>query len=362
MTRNWTDDRARLDTGTVHRTNSTSLPRATRRPTASVAVAFPTQQPPGVELLSDEPTFDPSRHLQLEVPDTITTLFDLGYTEQDVAGKATTMAASSPFRVLSDEGAAILLDIAHRLEAFVQPAADRIERSVRGAAYRSRWLRDLCLSPEVAQHLADIYGCDIAPHAMPLHLGHMNFSPSSIDTAIDKWHHDTLPLDYVMMVTDPATVEGGRFEYFLGTKAEAAALAANGQTPPPERVVAPEFGGPGWAIALHGNMVVHRAAPLRQMGDRITMVNGYVATDPTLDDQSRTEDLTLVDDPDILYAEWTRYAAWRAMNRLQHVIDTTEFSLDGELAARQLRTAVADIDTTVDKMTSPKTTADHYGG
>ncbi len=86
-------------------------------------------------------------------------------------------------------------------------------------------------------------------------------APDAVGAAVDEWHHDTIPLDYVMMVTDPATLPGGRFEYFLGTRDEAAALAAEGGTPLPERVVAPEFGGPGWAIALHGDMVVHRGHP-----------------------------------------------------------------------------------------------------
>jgi len=31
---------------------------------------------------------------------------------------------------------------------------------------------------------------------------------------IDKWHYDTLQVDYVMFVTDPNEVEGGEFQYF----------------------------------------------------------------------------------------------------------------------------------------------------
>ena len=34
-----------------------------------------------------------------------------------------------------------------------------------------------------------------------------------------------------MMLADPATLEGGQFEWFRGTKAEAAALAIDAQTP-----------------------------------------------------------------------------------------------------------------------------------
>ena len=218
-------------------------------------------------------------------------LSDLGYEEAEVATKATAIAASRPFRVLSEEGAAILLDIARQLRQYCRTGGDRIENIVRGGCYRSKWLRDLCTSPAVTEHLGAIYGVSIAPHAMPLHLGHMNFEPSSIDNAIDKWHHDTLPLDYVMMVTDPKDVDGGRFEYFHGTKHEAAEFAARGETPPEDRRVAPEFPGPGYAIALHGDMVVHRAGPLNSLDERITMVNGYVALDTSVDDQSRSADL-----------------------------------------------------------------------
>ena len=37
---------------------------------------------------------------------------------------------------------------------------------------------------------------------MPVQLGHLNYQPSKLEEAVDKWHHDTIPLDYVMMVSD----------------------------------------------------------------------------------------------------------------------------------------------------------------
>ncbi|NDH89172.1 MAG: hypothetical protein EBY61_11300, partial [Actinobacteria bacterium] len=132
-----------------------------------IAVPFPETQPPGYAWLEDEPVFDPGRHLQLEAPAEILFLADLGYDEAEIATKATPVAASSPFRMLSDEGAAIMLDRARRLRAFSTPAGDRIESVTRGGCYRSRWLRDLCTSQEVTAHLEAIYGIRIAPHAMP---------------------------------------------------------------------------------------------------------------------------------------------------------------------------------------------------
>ncbi|MEM7323253.1 MAG: hypothetical protein AAF531_09215 [Actinomycetota bacterium] len=329
----------------------------------SVAVPFPAAQPVGYRWLEDEPVFDPAVHLQLEDPAEIILLADLGYTEAEIAGKATSVAASAPFRMLSEEGAAVMLDVARRLKGFVKPAGDRIENALRGGCYRSRWLRDLCISQEVNDHLQKIYGVEIAPHPMPVHLGHMNFEPNRIDTAIDKWHHDTLPLDYVLMVTDPGAVDGGRFEYFVGTKTEAAELAAAGLTPPPERTVAPDFPGPGYAIALHGDMVVHRAGPLRTLTERISMVNGYVAMDTTLDEQSRSVDLIAVDDPEVLWTEWAKMAAWRSQGRLTSLIDELPFTNDRDRVIAELESAVADANRAIQEMrTGTVEGIQHYGG
>lgn len=318
----------------------------------SIAVPFPTAQPPGYEWLEAEPEFEADRHLALEFPEVRIDLTELGYAGTDIADKATPFAVSSPFRILSDEGALVMLDTCRRLREFHRPAGERIERTVRGGCYRSRWLRDLCTSPALTAHMDSIYGVSVAPHAMPLHLGHLNFEPEQVAAPVDKWHHDTLPLDFVMMVTDPASLSGGRFQWFNGTKDEAAALAAEGRRPPDERVVTPDFPGPGYAIALHGDMVVHRAAALSEPGERITMVNGYVATDTGRDDQSRSADLIVVDDPAVLYAEWAKFAAWRSAGRLQTVIDDLEFSADVDQVAAELESAISDTQRAIAEMRS----------
>jgi len=326
----------------------------------NVAVPFPSQQPSGYEWFDDEPVFDPRRHLQLEAPSDVVMLADFWYDDEEIATTATPVAISSPFRMLSDEGAAVLRDTARRLRIFARSAGDRVESAVRGGCYRSRWLRDLAVSPEVTEHLSTIYGTDVAPHPMPLHLGHLNYEPATIDTAIDKWHRDTLPLDYVLAVTDPATVQGGRFEYFVGTAHEAAELAAQGRRPPADRVVAPEFPAAGYAVALHGNMVVHRAGPLTAPGERISMVNGYVAMDPSCGDQSRTVDLLAVDDPEVLFAEWARFAAWRAGQRLEHLTESIEFGMDRDLVAIQLEEAVETVMSAARQMRETPSVTHHY--
>ena len=315
----------------------------------AAAVPFPHNTPEGYEWFDDEPVFNPARHLALEKPATVRYLTEFGYSDQEVSSKASPVAVSSPFRVLSPEGAEILLQVSRNLRQHAI-SCERIENMVRGGCYRSRFLRDLCINPSLTGLMCDVYETDVAPHTMPLHLGHTNYAPDDLSRAVDKWHHDTLPLDFVMTVTDPATLDGGQFEYFIGTKAEMAELASHGKTPPPDRVETPPFNGPGYAIALHGNMVVHRGAPLNKPGERISMVNGYVSTDTARDDQHRHKDLTLVDDPQALYAEWARHAAWRARSRLDTLLNDLEFSNDRLAVAKQLEDAIVDVQQTIEDM------------
>ena len=331
-------------------------------PSSHLQVPKIVKQPPGYMWLKSEPTFDPATDLALEFPKSMTTLSQLGYTDADIRSKATPFAASAPFRILSDHGARTLLQISRRLKEFAH-SSERIDRSTRGGVYRSRWLRDLCTSPELTSHLVAIYGIPIAPHPMGLQLGHINYQPRELGKAIDKWHHDTLPLDFVMMVTDPASLSGGQFEWFNGTKDEAAALRLQGRTPSdvPGRVQRPEFPSGGYAIALHGNMVVHRGAPLDIDGERITMVNGYVALDVTKEDQTRNADLIRVDPPEVLYPEWARFTAWRSASKLQHLIDTLDFTLDQNVVATRLEEAIGDAQRAVEQMrAAPPRNCEHY--
>jgi hypothetical protein len=312
----------------------------------TAAIPFPEHLPARYQWLDDEPIFDPARHLALESPKSTCSLSELGYSDDEIQCVASPIAASSPFRVMSAEGAAVLLQTARRLREH-RVSCERINNMVRGGCYRSRFLRDLCIDPSLTQLMCDIYQTDVAPHTMPLHLGHMNFSPDKLEDAVDKWHHDTLPLDTVMMVTDPATLEGGEFEYFLGTRTEMAALAEMGKQPPRDRVVQPVFNGPGYAIALHGNMVVHRGAPLKKTAERISMVNGYVATNTRFDDQHRHRDLTLIDPPELLYAEWAKHAAWRTRGKLETLISELPFSDDRLQIANELEATLVDIQQTI---------------
>ena len=303
---------------------------------------FPPMAPDGFAPLAAEPVFDPAKHLQLERPTEIYSLADLGYSADDIAACPTPFGATSVFRILSDEGAAAMLDVAHQLEAFTTSNA-RIARNVRGGAYRSQFLRDLCLCPEVTAFMSQICGLDLLPHTIPHQLGHLNYNPETVGENVDKWHVDTLRIDYVVFVTDPKSVQGGEFQYYKGTKEEFLANRKAGIPLDETKVVSPAMPGPGYGILQQGNMVVHRAKGLLAAGERITMVNGYVPRDVRFPDFSRFDQLSLVDPAHVVGTEYLRHRQWMMRERLNAQIAGCVFHADTDAMADDLTAMAADM-------------------
>jgi len=300
----------------------------------SKPLQFPTIQPAGFPMLQDEPVFDPARHLKLEKPTHIVSLGELGYGDKEIARCPCDLGVTSSFRILSDEGVACLAEVARNLTPYVR-TVERISRMVRGGAYQSRFLRDLCLSPEVAEFLSEVCGTVILPHSLPHQLGHLNYNPDQIGKNVDKWHVDTLRLDYVLFVTDPNAIEGGSFEYFKGTKHEMQELTASGAVLPKDRIVAPDVPGAGYAVMQQGNMVVHRATALREIGERITMVNGFVPGETGFPDYTRFDQLCLADPVHIASSEYARHISWMGREMLDQDILGQRFDDDrGRYASR----------------------------
>ena len=296
---------------------------------------FPAIKPEGFPALESEPEFDPARHLQVERPEKIISLKEFGYSEEEIAECPADFAVTSIFRVLSDEGAAAMLDVAHQLEKYTKSNA-RIARNVRGGAYQSKFLRGLCLSPELTEAVSEICGAPLLPHTLPHQLGHLNYNPEVVGENVDKWHVDTLRIDYVMFVTDPKSVQGGEFQYYHGTKHEVAELNKAGKPLDPKKIISPELPGPGFAVLQQGNMVVHRAKGLTAPGERITMVNGYVPRDVEFPDFTRFDQLFLVDPKHVASSEYSRHIKWMARERLDSGLKSFEFSEDRTVMAEEL--------------------------
>ena len=310
-------------------------------------INFPNTLPDGYHYIDNEPTYDPNIHLALEFPKDSHNLHDLGYSQEEIDKCPTDYGVSGVTRLLSDEGVRVLMQTAQSLRKYSSSGGERIQHLLRGCVYRSKFLRDLCLCPKVSEFLSQIYGIPVAPHSIPLHLGHFNFAPDDLTRAVDKWHIDTIGFDYVMMVSDPNQQVGGRFQYFLGTKKEIQEIKDNNQSIPEDRIISPEFPGPGYIIVMQGNMVVHRGAKLEQPFDRVTMVNGYVPLNLDSVDPSRFFDLKTVDPHQLLFPEWARHKAWLSKGKLNRIIEELPFTDDRELIINKLKSAIEDVETAI---------------
>ena len=309
-------------------------------------ICFPQSSPAGYEYLPDEVVYNPQIHLALEKPTNIYSLADFGYEESTIAQCPTNLAITSTMRLLSEEGVAALYEISLALQRY-QKGCERIPNMVRGGVYRSKFVRDFSLCPVVTEFLSEIAGTNLGPHGMPSMLAHFNFAPQDITQAIDKWHTDTITLDYVLMVTDPSLLVGGKFQYFNGTKEEGADLLKYAEDLPEDRVITSVFPGAGYAVLQQGNMVMHRATRLLRPAERITMVNGYVPLDVSFPDQSRFPDMRALDDEYVLFPEWARYKAWRSRSKLDALIQELPFTSDRAVISAALRSAIEDVEAAI---------------
>lgn len=295
---------------------------------------YPASLPDGYEfVVKDEPEFNPAVHLQLERPDKIWMLSDLGYSEKVISRFASPVAATNAARLLSDEGVAVMADITRKLHPFIRhnTSGARVPATLRGTTHRSRFVRDLCLSPEIAEFFSEMFQTHLVPHTITHQQGHMNFQPKELRREVDTWHHDATAFDWVLMVHDPNKIKGGRFQIFDGTREEGWKLMHSGAGIPEDRIITPDFAGPGYACYMQGSAVFHRASRLEELNERASLVQSYVSTNVKVPDPNWFDWITPTEGAvaDVNYmleqscapAEWARHRAWVAKRRLQELID-----------------------------------------
>src|SRR5919201_1761248 len=93
--------------------------------------------PPGYRRLKSDSAWNAARHLELVPPERVTLLAEWG---PDAAGPGalSPIAITSPFRLLSDEGVAVLQGVCAELEREAKGDA-RIAKRSRGGIYRSEF-------------------------------------------------------------------------------------------------------------------------------------------------------------------------------------------------------------------------------
>tara|TARA_Y100001970_G_C14078744_1_gene773491 strand:- start:138 stop:1130 length:993 start_codon:yes stop_codon:yes gene_type:complete len=296
-------------------------------------------KPKGFPSIKNEPVFNPNTDLQLEKPKQVTNLEALGYSKKELKNLSTYFAFSSPTRILSHEGVGKLYEVVKLLEPFAK-SSERIPRMVRGGVYQSKYLRDLSLSKDITNFFSEITKLKLQPHTIPHQLGHINYNPITKGVNIDKWHTDTLRYDYVLFVTDPNKVKGGEFEYFLGTKQQIEELHLKNLKIPSEKIISIKPPAPGYAIFLHGNMVVHRAKGINSDGERITLVNGYVAKDMIKNpDFTNFEESYLTEPKHVGTSEFVKHTALIVREHLNQFINDKDFSQDRDKYIKELDNA-----------------------
>jgi hypothetical protein len=317
-------------------------------------LSLPSMHPFCYEQLHDEPVFDPRRHLALEPPMRRWTLDDLGYTEQEAKICASRVAVAGPLRLLSDQGAEAARNIALALGGSRQEG-DRTASYLAGGVYRSAFLRDLCNCPEVTAFFSEIAGCEMLPHSMPSQQVYINYAPEDLSKAVDTWHTDSIGFDCVLMISDPASFSGGQFQFFVGTRDEAASLldscpenltAANVRDLPAGRVVGVQFPAAGYAVFQQGTMVVHRATRLERRAERNTAVIGYVSRDVALPDPT-VDSIVEWGEPGII-AEFARHKAWLSRTKLDYLMRQIDLNASAADVRKLLAEAIEDARRAID--------------
>lgn len=303
--------------------------------------------PPGYGRLENDVPWEPEAYVEIVPPERVYTLDELG---AGAAGPTamSPVAITSPFRFLNAQGIEILQALCAELEKDAG-GDERIAKRVRGSIYRSEFLRGMYRDPSVLEFLRGLAQAPLEPHPVSHHAIHINYAPDDLSRNVDQWHRDVISFDYVLMVSDPRPMKGGRFEYFFGSVEEGKEMLEGGRGLPPDRVASPDFPGPGWAVLQQGHRVLHRAARLEERYPRITIVASYWTPLADVADPTDLASLLKIDGREIALVEWSRYQALVAARRLEHFAETlTDFSRPLTEVQSSLRRIVADVADTVE--------------
>jgi hypothetical protein len=300
--------------------------------------------PPGYERLESDVDWDP-RFIEITPPERVIMLDELG---EGAAGPNafSPVGITTPFKFLSDEAVQICDEICAELENSAK-SSDRIPKYHRGGGYRSRFLWGMSTDPTLLQFFRELAQAPLVPHPVSHHGIHINYAPDDLERNVDLWHADVTSFDYVLMVTDPNAMKGGRFEWYAGPAEEGKALIEAGEPLPAEKVRYAAFPGPGWAVFQQGHRILHRATKLEERGRRMTLVGSYFTPDPVLSDPTATtvQYLRKGDGDLVGLMEGARFKAIEAAHRLLHVAETkTDFTASPQETQQALRDAIAGVE------------------
>ncbi|MCR9203515.1 MAG: hypothetical protein NXH75_02990 [Halobacteriovoraceae bacterium] len=304
----------------------------------------------------DEVTFDEKIHLSLSEPEKIWSLKDFGYGPQTIADSPFDVAVTTPFRILSPKGVEALNQSIQQLLT-MKRSSERIANFIRGAYFYSSFIRDLMSCPALNDHISKLSGAKALPHPMALYQAHINLKPEEETQDVDKWHTDTVVLDFVLLCTDPQKFTGGHFEYFKCTRGQAIRGLIRDED---KEIIKVQFPEAGYAVLQQGNLVVHRASAVTKGTERTTLVQSFISNDAEFKDISKLSDCRPVDPPEILFSEWARYKAFLSERKLRKLMQELPNTEDKNQICLELRKAIRDVEEAILEISDPNEHRLHF--
>jgi hypothetical protein len=287
-----------------------------------------------------------SRFLELVKPERTYSFGDFVGVESGGPSAFSELAITVPFRVLNDEGVAIVQEIIDELEAHAI-TSERTPKYVSGAVYRSQFLRGFYSDPALIEFLSGLAQVPLSPFPVPYQALHLNYAPEDITQNVDKWHTDSVAFNWVMMVSDPRPMKGGELQAYLGVPEEGQEILSAGGSIPDDRVMSVDWPGPGWCVFQQGHRLLHQVTPLQEPYRRMTMVGSYYTSVPGMPDpidRKPLDRLKETADRDYTLVEWSRHKALLAAQELHEFAATkTDFRQPIDEVRESLRASISDV-------------------
>ncbi|GLE00336.1 hypothetical protein PINS_up009093 [Pythium insidiosum] len=281
--------------------------------------------------------FIPSEHLDIRPPAFV---YSSDFTKIPfVPGQrnSTSFAVTEPFRLLSDAGVAAFREVIeqHKDDPRIAQSDERVELMLRGLSFVSPFVNGLSNSEDVAELASNLSGDALTTHSMTTTHGHINVGAAT-GKVVDPWHLDSVDYVMVVMLTDPATFEGGDLEVVRRSTAEEARELVERGPLSDEDVLTVRFQRAGDAILLLGTTHLHRVTPVFSGREpRLSAVLPFITR--RLPSKDLTRYGTFKRKDRFAAIEYGRHKAWRAQGFLSHL---TSLSFDKSSVEDVLRDLV----------------------
>jgi len=203
----------------------------------------------------------------------------------------------------------------------------------RGGTFRSKFLNDLAHSPSILSLASQLAGCELIYHPMKIQQLHMNFNATKEELkqkSVDQWHVDTTPFVLVLFLTDPNEYEGGKLQYFTGTKEEGIEHMKSKTKLNPARICNVGEQKQGYGVFMQGSRIFHHVSPVTNNGNRTTLVFSFQPKNVLALEACENLSFTYnkVDPLEIIIPDWVRYRAWKVTRRIEIWRDHNTYKLE----------------------------------